>query len=424
MHAGFGFLSENRDGGQLSNIANRYGVNTESQRYEAYMKHAYLLNREHNTNIALLATIGAMDFDGIFGAKKYGDLQGNLNAQLMLEHEFDETHSLSAGFSYNGEVLNETLDSKGQQTIEHVPGIYAQYTYNPSYKLTIMAGLRGDYSSQSGFFATPRLHLKWVPATWLTLRASAGKGYRTSHPLAENHYLLASGRKLSVSANIPMEEAWNSGISAAFVIPTGKRNITLNAEYYYTHFLHQAVVDFDSNPFAITIDDLAGLSYSHTAQIDASYSFTDELEATAAFRYNHVMCTYAGILMEKPLQSRYKGLLTISWKPRMGLWHIDFTLQMNGGGRMPKAYLLEDGSLSWDERFAPYPQLNLQVSREFRHFTIYVGGENLTNYRQPTPIINADNPWGNRFEPSLIWGPVHGIMAYAGVRMNFWTKNN
>ena len=140
---------------------------------------------------------------------------------------------------------------------------------------------------------------------------------------------------------------------------------------------------------------------------------------TAAFRYNDVRCTYDGQLMEKPLTSRYKGLLTAAWKPYMGLWQLDVTLQLNGGGRMPKPYLTADGTPSWDERFPAYPQLNVQVTRRFRHVSVYVGGENLTNYKQPLPVINASEPWSSTFEPTMVWGPVHGIMGYAGVRMNF-----
>ena len=102
----------------------------------------------------------------------------------------------------------------------------------------------------------------------------------------------------------------------------------------------------------------------------------------------------------------------------MGIWQVDLTLALNGGGRMPKPYMLADGTASWDKEFPAYPQLNLQLTREFRHFSLYVGGENLTNYRQPNPVVNAANPWSSSFDPTLVWGPVHGIMAYAGLRMN------
>ena len=422
MHAGMGYLGEEREGGQLLSFSNNpYRVLIDAQRIDAYMKHAYLINSEHNTNLAFLATGSLYNLDGTFGLKNYGDRQQSLNAQLVLEHDFNDIHNLSTGLSFNADLVDETLSTLNFQlsTLEYTPGVYVQYTYKPSYKFTAMAGLRADHSSlYARTYLTPRLHIKWVPFDWMTIRASSGKGYRTPHALAENHYLLTSGRQL-VDSVTRQEEAWNSGLSMAFYIPAGDRTVTLNAEYYYTDFINQAVVDYDSDPMRIVIADLVGRSFSHTAQVDATYDITEDLNILAAFRYNYVRCTYDGRLLEKPLQSRYKGLVTLSWKPMLALWQIDLTLQLNGGGRIP-AYLDADGTLVSGEEFPAYPQLNLQVTREFRHFSLYVGGENLTNYRQPNPVVNAANSWSSTFDPTLIWGPVHGIMAYAGIRMNFW----
>ena len=415
MHAGIGYLQEEREGGQLLSFTdNPYRVLIDATRADAYMKHAFLLNSEHNTNLALLASGSLYSLDGTFGLKEYTDRQRSLNTQLVFEHDLNSIHNLSTGLSLNADQLDEVLS-----TLEYTPGAYAQYTFKPTYKFTAMGGLRVDHSTLYGrTYVTPRVHLKWVPTDWLTLRASSGKGYRTPHPLAENHYLLASGRTLVVN-NVKQEEAWNSGLSMAFYIPLKGKTLTLNAEYYYTDFINQAVVDFDSDPTCITIADLDGRSFSHTAQVDATYDITEDLNILAAFRYNHVMCTYDGTLMEKPLQSRYKGLVTFSWKPMLAIWQVDLTLQLNGGGRIPD-HLDADGKLVSGEQFNAYPQLNLQVTREFRHFSLYVGGENLTNYRQKDLVVNAANPWSSTFDPTLVWGPVHGIMAYAGIRMNFW----
>lgn len=421
MHAGAGYLQEQRIGGQMAMVTNPYRVQLDARRADAYMKHAWLLNQEHNTNIAFLANGYDHYLNGVFGTQNYVSEHLNFSSRLVLEHDFDEDNNISTGLSMSGDHLVETLwnimpNIGGMD--ELVSGIYAQYTYTPSYKLTAMAGLRADYSSlYRKAFVTPRIHIKWVVSDWLTMRASTGKGYRTPMALAEHHYLLASGRTLTADNILPQEEAWNSGTSLDFYIPIGEKKLKINAEYYYTNFLHQAVVDYDSDPSRIIISDLNGSSYSHTAQIDVSYEFSEDFNILSAFRYNHVRCTYGGELMEKPLQSRYKGLVTLNWTPLMKLWQIDVTLALNGGGRMPKPYTLADGSASWEEEFPAYPQLSAQVTREFRHFSVYVGGENLTNYRQPNPIINAGNPWSQDFEPTLIWGPVHGIMAYAGIRM-------
>ncbi|MBP5527257.1 MAG: TonB-dependent receptor [Bacteroidales bacterium] len=420
MHAGAGYLQEEREGGQMLTVTNPFRVLLNARRAEAYMKHAILLNRNHNTNIALLANGFLYQLDGTFGPKLYNVDQRNINSRLVLEHNFNDDHSISTGLSLNVDCLDETL-TFGQRplTTEYTPGAYAEYTYTPSYRLTMMGGLRVDYSSlYDRTYLTPRLHLKWVPDDHVTLRAATGKGYRTPHAVAEHHYLLASGRTLVTDNILPQEEAWNSGLTALFYIPVGEKNIQLNAEYWYTDFQHQAVVDYDSNPTRITISDLNGRSFSHTAQVDASCDVTEELNLLAAIRYNHVRCTYGSELLEKPLQSRYKGLFTVSWKPMMSIWQVDLTLAINGGGRMPKPYTLADGTPSWDEEFPAYPQINLQLTREFRHFSVYIGGENLTNYRQPNPIFNAGTPWNADFEPTLIWGPVHGAMFYAGIRIN------
>ena len=182
------------------------------------------------------------------------------------------------------------------------------------------------------------------------------------------------------------------------------------------------IIDYDSNPQEIRLTNLDGRSYSHTFQLDISYPIISGLELTAAYRLNDVRATYGGKLREKPLQSKYKGLLTASYKTLLGLWQFDATFQLNGGGRMPEPYQKADGTPSWDKRFPAYGQLNAQVTRWFRHFSIYVGGENLTDYLQPNPIINASDPWSSEFDPTMVWGPVHGRMFYAGIRMNLGKK--
>ena len=425
MHAGAGYLQERRVGGQMDMVANPFKVQLDASRAEAYMKHAWLLNQEHNTNIAFLANGHHYKMDGIFGNKGYNNKNLSFSSRLVLEHDFNHDHNISTGLSFSGENMDEQLIAgaavpSSTKIRELVPGAYMQYTYMPSYKLTAMAGLRTDYSSlYQKAFVTPRLHVKWVLSDWLTMRASTGKGFRTPFATAEHHYLLASGRTLTADSVLPQEEAWNSGVSLDFYIPLGEKKLKINAEYYYTDFLHQAVVDYDSDPTRIIISDLNGTSFSHTAEIDVSYEFTEDFNILSAFRYNYVRCTYDGKLMEKPLQSRFKGLITLNWTPLMKLWQIDVTLALNGGGRMPKPYTMADGSASWESEFPAYPQLSAQVTREFRHFSVYIGGENLTNYRQKNPIINASNPWSADFEPTLIWGPVHGAMAYAGVRMKW-----
>lgn len=429
LHAYIRALKEERGSGQMhgnDNTDNGHGlfkIGLETERVEIATKNAFILDHEHNTNVALMLSGTLHDLDSKFGLKKYDVNSKNVYASLIFETEFSKVHSLSAGISLNHDYYDQWLengDAVRDKSIEKetTTGAYAQYTYNLSDKLVAMGGLRIDHSSAYGTFVTPRIHVKWSPNDIVSIRASAGKGYRTVHALAENHYLLASGRKLVID-DLQQEKAWNYGLSTALYIPLAGKTLNLNAEYFYTDFSQQAVIDYDSNPKEIRITNLAGKAYSHTWQIDASYPVFSGMTLTAAYRYSNAKSTYGGILAERPLTSKSKGLLSASYKTPLGLWQFDATLQLNGSGRMPTPYELPDGTESWERRFGSYEQVSAQITRWFRRFSVYIGGENLTGFKQKNPIICAENPWSDKFDPTMTWGPVQGRMFYIGIRINF-----
>lgn len=429
FHGGVGYLNENSESGQIlhhQHLENPYRIEMITDRAQAYMKHAFIIDRNHNSNIALMANGSFHSLDTSYGHKAYNVDEWNGYAQLIFETDFDERNSLSAGLSFNHDSFKQHLRVVNDASLALAPlnesentfGGYAQYTWKPSDKLTAMAGIRGDHSSIYGWFATPRCNIRYTPIDKLNIRVSVGKGYRTVFGWAEYNYLLASGRQLVVE-NLNQEASWNYGLNADYTLWINGHSIRFNADYYYTNFDRQVNVDYDSNPHTLTIANLKGKSYSHTFQVDATYESTFGLSVTAAYRLNDVKTTYGGKLLEKPLTPKYKALLTASFSTEMDIWQFDATLAINGGGRMPAPYINADGTYSWPERFKAFPQLNLQVTRWFRHFSIYAGGENLTGFRQKNPIICSNDPWSPNFDSTLIWGPVQGAMAYVGIRLNF-----
>jgi outer membrane receptor for ferrienterochelin and colicin len=439
FQAGVKALKERRTSGQdehaMAQMAQTdmqnglYRIGIETERYEAFAKNAFILDEDHGTNIALILSGSWHKQDAGYGLKTYDVIQKNGYASLMFETKLDDMHSLSAGLSWNFDRFDQRYNLLSQRTAdlmrlkeeETTPGAYLQYTFNYKDKLVAMAGLRADHSNVYGSFVTPRAHVRWTPADWFNIRLSAGKGYRTNHVLVENNYLLASSREVVIDPNLKQEEAWNYGVSTSFYIPVRSKQITLNAEYYYTDFRQQLVVDMDADPHAVHFTNLVGDSYSHTFQVEASYPFFKGFTMTAAYRSTDVKMTTAGALREKALQGKYKGLLTASYQTPLGIWQFDATLQLNGGGRLPLAYAQEDGSASWNARYKGYEQLSAQVTRWFRHWSVYIGGENITNFKQRNPIIDAANPWGNKFDATMVWGPVHGAVYYIGFRWK-WEK--
>ncbi|WP_231480172.1 TonB-dependent siderophore receptor [Prevotella sp. P6B4] len=408
-------LKEHREGGQIGHhvaAMHPYLIDITNERYEAFAKNAFIFDPEHGSNIALILSGSLHHQNAIYGQKTYHTDQRNGYASLMFETDFDEHHSLSTGVSLNHDRFD--VD-------ETTPGVYAQYTYKVGERFTLMGGLRWDHSNIYGGFLTPRMHLKYSPNDVLTFRGSIGKGYRTNHVMAEYNNLLASSRQIIIDDNLDQEEAWNYGLSANLNIPIGERKLEINAEYYYTTFQHQLLVDMDSNPHAIHFTNLVGDSYSHTWQMEATYPLLESLTMTATYRRTNVKSTYGGVLREKPLTNRYKALFTAQYKPGLGKWQFDATLQLNGGGRMPDAYTTTGGQPAWESSYKGYEQLNAQITRFFRHWSIYAGGENITGRRQQNPIIAASNPWGQDFDATMVWGPMHGAIYYIGIRLN-WIK--
>lgn len=429
FQAGIKATVEERNSGSVGHgdkmVGDPYLIHIDTHRYEAFAKNAYIFNKEKNTNLALILSGTLHNQDAVYGLKQYAVDEQNLYASLLFETELGAAHSLSTGLSFNYDGFDQEYRLEAHESILHkdkpsesVSGAYAQYTFNHNDKLILMAGLRGDYSSEYGFFVTPRAHVKINPNELIHFRLSAGKGYRSNHILAENNYLLASSRKVNIDPNPRQEEAWNFGASVSTYFVVAGKTLNLNAEYFYTDFENQIVVDMDSDPHEVSFLNLDGRSYSHVMQVEASYPFFDGFSLTAAYRLTDVKSTYNGRLLEKPLTGRYKGLLTASYQTGLGLWQFDATLQLNGGGRMPTPYTLANGAPSWDERYKAFEQVNAQVTRYFRWGSIYAGGENLSNFKQKNPIVGASDPWGKSFDSTMIWGPVHGRKFYVGVRFN------
>ena len=397
-----------------------YGIDITANRYELQWKNGFTISHEHNSSVALMLNGSVHDADHHIGSSLYEVNQKNGYAQLMYETDITPEHNLSMGASVNHDSYSQALDLsnplEGEKENlfgtphETTAGIYVQYTYKLGELLTVMPGLRWDHSTEHGSFLTPRLHIKYTPWEHLTLRASAGKGYRSPHVLAENVSLLASGKAFFATEKLKQEEAWNTGISASLRLPISGKDLEINADYYYTDFNHQLLINPDGarGEYTFSIENLAGKSFTHAAQIDVTYPLLEGLTATAAFRYTDARATYDGELRRRPLTSRYKGLLTMGYKTPLELWHFDVTGSVNGGG------VLYDRTT-----YPAYFQLQAQVTREFRRLSVYIGGENLTNYTIREPIRGASDPWKANFDATQVWGPVNGAMGYIGLRFKF-----
>ena len=468
-------LYDERNGGQTmkhiqeNNIADPYKIGIKTWRMDAFMKQGYVFDEAKGTSIGVIASGSYHNQANVYGHRIYNGTQGNFYLNAMFQTYFDETdkHKITAGLSLNYDNYNEVMtsdkaefwmsplkiggsfykratqhaqtDKLDMTRDEWTPGVFAEYSLKVDEKLSLLAGVRGDYSTQYGFFVTPRFNVRYSPWEWWNLRGSVGMGYRSPNLLSDHASVLPSSREIRIEADVlNQEQAVNAGASTTFYIPIAGRELQITADYYYTHFLECMVVDMDSDPYVVTFSNLTeeGVeggkkprSYAGNFQVEATMEVLKGWTMTLAYRMSDVKTTINGELREKPLTNRYKALITTSYMTPLKRWQFDVTAQFNGGGRMPDnfykgneglrpSWTIDRGNGQYD--FPWHAQLMAQVTRYFRTWSIYVGGENITNFTQDSPIIGVAQPYSPNFDASMAWGPIHGWKVYAGFR---WAIN-
>lgn len=419
---GINFLTEDRLGGQVNfekgmpmGPGNPYGVNIETNRYEGFFKTGYVFP-EGKTAIALLSNFSRHETSSFYGTTDYLGDENRFYANLVVTRDLDNAgvHTLNAGTSYVYDDINEEIYSRKFSRKENVPGLFAEYTFKPSGDLTLMGGVRSDFHNEFGTLITPRMHFRYKLSDHFTFRTSAGKGFRSANVLAENIFLLANSRPLYFDSDMVQEEAWNYGAALIQTYTLLERDLQINAEFYRTQFQTQLVVDRETSAEYVILAPLDGISYANSFQLDLRWQPIERLDMLLAYRVNDVKQTIGGELKEKPLTSKYKGLINLNYSTNLKKWMFNYTIQFNGGGRIPT---IANGTIPMpEERFSPYTIMNAQVTKYFRYWNIYFGSENLTDFMQADPILGAEDPYGSNFDATRIWGPTMGRKIYLGLR--------
>jgi len=441
---GFKFLYDERDGGQISELA-RYQTHIENRNFNVYNKTGFSIGKhnghdeddeleecdEHEDgSIGIITSFTHHEINSTYGAKTYSGKQNTFYANVLVSSFIaNPSHKYVAG----GSFLYDRFDEEYSDTLtanktpltqlfreEVVPGAFFQYTYAGNEKITVIAGLRGDYHNRFGMLFTPRANVKYNITDDIIFRVSAGRGYRSPNVISENIGYLASSKNFNIQSikNLEVEKAWNYGANLTFYIPmSGDKTVTIGMDYYRTDFDNQAVVDMEYDRRQIYFYNLRGKSYANAWQIDVDATPFRGFDIFAAFRWNDTKITYSNndqtVTTDKPLTTKYRGLINLSYATKFEKWKIDVTAQYNGSSRLPNLNGYHDAG----EKSPAYPLYFAQINKKTKRLDIYAGCENILNYKQKNPVIDAGVPFGTNFDASRIWGPLMGRKFYAGIRL-------
>ncbi|NND08826.1 MAG: TonB-dependent receptor [Saprospiraceae bacterium] len=361
--------------------------------------------------------------DSYFGLRRYDAVQKSLYSNLLYQSIIGNTHhQILMGLSWQYDDYDEILGSTEYDQIESVPGSFFEYTYGGHEKFSFVAGLRGDLHNQYGFFVTPRLHTRYAFNDSWVWRASIGRGLRTAKIISENNGILASQRTFEIFGNsgygpygLGPEIAWNIGTNLVYTFQNNQHPGTVSFDFYHTNFQNQIVIDLDYNPQIVRFYNLQGKSYSNSFQAQIDYELHKRLNVRFAYRWYDVKTTYDGTLLEKPLLSRQRLFLNLDYATPTD-WHMDYTINWQGRKRLPNTDA-NPSEYQLDEYSPGFIVMNAQISKRWnKKFEVYIGVENLLNFRQDNPILGAEDPFGEFFDSSLTWGPIFGRNSYLGVR--------
>lgn len=214
------------------------------------------------------------------------------------------------------------------------------------------------------------------------IRFSAGEGRRSPNYLTDNLSVMLNGKQLVVLEKLNMENAWNGGFNFTHKNEYSKGHYTIAADVYYTYFVNQVVTDQYSSNESIYYYNLRGQSTAMSSQLTISNVFENNLELKLSGKYDYVISDYLAIKsVQKPLVAPYKLLANVGYTTENEIWRFDATLQWESSKTLPS----KAGVISNEVKLEQSPSvflLQAQITKQFKKWELYIGGENLLNTMQ------------------------------------------
>lgn len=426
MEAQFGinFYRDRKVGGQTSFFRNEenqvdtinYGVLINSKHIDIYGKTGFFGKRPMQS-LGIVYNIKHQEIDGFFGLKNFYGLEKRGYINVIYDDIIGTSdHTIKIGTSFVALDISQKADTLSQKRMELVPGIFAEYTYTGR-RLTGVFGSRYDYHSIFGEQFSPRVHLKYLLSEMTDLRFTAGKGWRVPNFIIDNISLLASSKQWIAPSETKPEISWNIGGSLVHEMKIFERKSTISLDFYHTRFENQLIIDRDETVNTVVFSNLKNSSFSNSFQTEFSFSPIKNLDIRFAYKFLDVEAKYGNEMRQQVMIPRHRGFVNLAFRSRNKRWEYDFTCSIFSPSRLPiQRDMNNDTLLIFDMKSRMYPMMNAQITHIYKKFDFYIGGENLTNFRQRDPIIDASNPFGSKFDATNICGPLTGVNIYVGIR--------
>ena len=430
----FRFMKDEKQTGQLDFepdrdkfTTNYWGSEINTERFDFASKVGYVWASMPFQSIGFQNAFSNHIQQSYFGLNQYDIHQQSYYSNLIFNSIINNTmHKFATGLNFTYDKYSEFVNLNDVSRIDNSVGTFFEYTFDNNDKFSAVLGARIDYHNRLGLFFTPRFHAKYIPWEKGVLRFSAGRGKRAANIFAENQQYFASSRTISILDSdgkiygLNPEIAWNYGISFTqnFQLFGKKADVTL--DFYRTDFQNQVVVDVMQSPQYVLFYDLKGKSFANSLQVDFNYEILKHFNLRSAYKYYDISTDYLSGNFQRPIQAKHRIFANLEYethqKENGSQWKFDFTTNWLGKQQLPNTKT-NAAADSFPEFSPSFAVMNAQVTKVFsKTFEIYIGGENIGNYRQSKAVLGSDNPFGTNFDTSIVYAPIFGQMYYAGLR--------
>ncbi|KLT71521.1 TonB-dependent receptor plug domain-containing protein [Flavobacterium sp. ABG] len=405
---------------------NYWGSEINTERFDVSSKIGYVFPDMPYQSIGFQNAFNSHNQESYFGLNQYNIKQSSYYSNLIFNSIINNTkHKFTTGLNFSYDRYQEFVNVNDYSRIDNSVGAFFEYTYDNTDNFSLILGGRVDNHNRLGVFVTPRLHLRYNPWEYGVLRFSAGRGKRSANIFAENQQLFASSRTFSILDNsgkiygLNPEIAWNYGLSFSQKFKLFNKNAEAGFDFYRTDFQNQAVVDVMQSPQEVLFYNLKGKSFANSLQVEFNLELIHNLNLRTAYKYYDIQTDYLRGTFQRPLQAKHRFLGNLEYETALSngkQWKFDYTFNWSGKQQLP--YTASNPAADQFPDFSPaYAVMNVQVTRVFSPvFEVYIGGENIGNYKQEKAILGADDPFGPNFDASIAYAPIFGQMFYAGLR--------
>jgi len=430
----FKFMNDEKQTGEIDFdpkrdklTTNFWGSEINTQRFDFSSKVGYVFKDMPYQSIGFQNAFSNHNQESYFGLNQYNIKQQSYYSNLIFNSIINNTRNkFATGLNFTYDKYDEFVSLSDVSRIDNSVGAFFEYTFDDNDKFSYILGGRFDVHNRLGAFFTPRLHVRYNPWEKSVFRFSAGRGKRAANIYAENQNLFGSSRTFSVLDfngkiyGLNPEIAWNYGVSFTqnFQLFGKKADVTL--DFYRTDFQNQAVLDVMQSPQQVLFYDLKGSSFANSFQLDFNYEIIKHFNLRTAYKYYDISTDYLSGSFQRPLQAKHRFFGNLEYethiKDKGQQWKFDFTVNWLGKQQLPNTATnpVNDRLPNFSPSFSV---MNTQITRTFSStFEMYIGGENIGNYKQENAILGEHNPFGAHFDTSIVYAPIFGQMYYMGLR--------